>query len=94
MPLFELRTTPVEAVQWTGENMDEIHKFTGGDAKYLGTDRKLWVNTKYCLEPVLVGDYIVKLDTSRPSLVLNTTHYFAIYPEQRFNDLYKPVETK
>ena len=92
MPLYEPKTVPVEAIQWTGDNLDEICKFTGSDAEHLMADNKLWINTRIGLTPVLISDFIIKLDTSRPSRVLNTTHVFAVYPEQRFHDRYKPIE--
>lgn len=55
---YRLISSEVEAVQWTGDNFDEIKEF-GGDyvAMY---NRCLFVNTPYDGDVCNVSDYILK----------------------------------
>ena len=57
---YRKKPITIEAVQWTGENIKEIERFTRGNAHY-----NLWLDTFEIktLERIIivnVGDYIIK----------------------------------
>jgi hypothetical protein len=50
---FRKKPVEIEAVQWAGDNQDEIHRFTEGQAKFSGDNRHGWDLTI----PTLEGDH-------------------------------------
>ena len=58
------RPVEVQAVQWTGENRDEIEEFTGGKAIFMdwlyGKTPDLIIPTLEGNHQALVGDYIIR----------------------------------
>ena len=70
-------TKEVSAVQWTGNNLEEVEKFTS-KIYYPVIDRALYWNGEY----TLVGDYIIK---DREMGMYSCS-------EALFNELYTKVE--
>lgn len=56
----------VEAIQWIGDNVQEIFDFTGEGTSYITWDsskkefNKLWIKTLESDHHAKVGDYIIK----------------------------------
>ena len=59
--LYISKPVQIEAVQWTGENTDEIKQFATSDenVSFQGGNT-LFVNTNHGLTVAEVGDYIIK----------------------------------
>lgn len=62
MPMFRQRPTVIEAVQWTGDNLDEIHRAFDADLSYYRREgmRTLMIYTQYGTMTVLPDDWIIK----------------------------------
>ena len=64
MALFRRRPLMVEAIQWTGSNVEAINRFLGGAPTFIGT--------------VHVGDWIVRSPTGElypiPAPIFQTTY--------------------
>ena len=54
---YRKKPVEVEAVQWTGENWQEIKDFAGSDVSF---DGRLYVFTLEGTLKVDIGDYIIK----------------------------------
>ena len=56
---YRKKSTIIEAVQWTGDNYDEIQDFVDGEC-CLAIGSFLYVETLDGFEEVRKGDYIIK----------------------------------
>ena len=54
------RPVVIEAVQWTGDNVDEVKKFVGVDAEYLENKNVILIHTLEGLMTANVKDFIIK----------------------------------
>lgn len=57
------KTKPVEikAVEWTGENKEEVYEFANGNGFFVGfVDDIFFINTFKGVRRASVGDYIIK----------------------------------
>ena len=57
---FRKRTNVIEAIQWTGNNLDEVTEFAKGSARVIYNDNELYILTLDGVEKVFDGDWIVK----------------------------------
>lgn len=58
--LYRKKPVVIEAIQWTGDNIDEVKEFAGNDV-YIGSDQEVLLI--FTLEGVMnvdVNDYIIK----------------------------------
>lgn len=73
----------VEAIQWTGENICELHEFCGDNLYYLFNYGVTTVKIKTIIgeQPVVVGDYIVKglRGTSSKLYIAKPNWFEAVY---------------
>lgn len=60
MKRYRKKPVTIEAVQWTGNNISEICKFTGRDVAHLLVEEKLYIQTLEGVHHAAVGDYIIK----------------------------------
>ena len=60
--MIKYRKKPVviEAVQFTGDNADEIGYFCGFNAQLVGREKRLEIKTKEGVMTANPGDYIIK----------------------------------
>ena len=52
------RLIPIEALEWTGENFDQIYKWAGQDVGFV--DEIIFVDTLEGRMSAKVGDYLIK----------------------------------
>ena len=57
---YRKKPVTIEAVQWTGNNISEICKFTGRDVSHLLSGGQLYITTLEGVHHASVGDYIIK----------------------------------
>ena len=77
------KPVPIEAIQWTGKNFDELKKFAGDSNVWLDDNDYLHVKTlegPFCSFNK-TGDYLVKS--------INGTFY--IYDKQIFEEIYQKI---
>ena len=62
MPKFRKKPIVIEAIQWTGDNIEEISKFINlfCDWQYRGDEKKLFFNTFEGEMTASINDWIVK----------------------------------
>lgn len=58
--MYQKLPKTVEAIQWTGKNLDEIKKFCPSCFKFMGTPPTLIVPTLEGNMKAIAGDYIIK----------------------------------
>lgn len=57
---YRKKPVTIEAVQWTGDNISEICKFTHKDINHLLCSGHLYIKTPEGFHRAAVGDYIIK----------------------------------
>lgn len=57
---FRKKPVVIEAEQFTGDNVNEIVKFVGVDAKVLGRTKELKISTLEGLMNVSPGDWVIQ----------------------------------
>jgi hypothetical protein len=72
----------VQAVQYTGNNIEEIRNFCTCDMGHNAKDGRYFVKTFFGNQDMNVGDYIIK----------DGIGYFRICEPDRFNRVYEIVE--
>lgn len=88
MPIYRLRKTKVEAIQFTGGNTDEVEEFIGEKvtpymSADLSTDKlALGVRNPQLSALILDGDYVVRLPNGS----------FTVFTEDSFEQTYKPIK--
>jgi hypothetical protein len=63
MKQYVKKPIPVSALQWTGDNLEEIKAFctdSNGDSKYFTNNNDLWILTREGQLMAKVFDYIMK----------------------------------
>lgn len=55
---FRKKPVVVDAIQWTGENHDEIMKFVGNDVSR--GDGKIYIDTLEGIMSASIGDWVIK----------------------------------
>ena len=55
---YKTKPCEIEAIKWTGENTDEISKFTNGNS--LITEEQLYIPTLVGIMNATIGDYIIR----------------------------------
>lgn len=60
MPKYRKKPVVIEAVQFNGENQEEIGYFAGLNAKLAGREGRLEIKTKEGVMTANPGDYIIK----------------------------------
>ncbi len=66
---YRKRAFEIEAMQWTGENLEEIEEFAKGALIYRGPVN-IAISTLEGLMRASEGDYIIKGITERPRIIL------------------------
>lgn len=74
---YRKKPVTIEAVQWTGNNISEICKFTNRDVNHLLMSGQLYITTLEGVHRASVGDYIIKgvkgeLYPCKPDIFANT----------------------
>lgn len=65
MPRYRAKPVEIEAIQWTGDNFDEVHAFAGHDvfvSDGLSKEGELTVATTEGYTTAFIGYYIVRDD--------------------------------
>ena len=63
MKHYVKKPIPVLALQWTGENLEEIKSFctdSNGEEKCFKNKKTIWLSTREGQLKTVVGDYIIK----------------------------------
>lgn len=60
MPKFKKKPIVIEAIQFTGNNFDEICRFAGLAVRIVGREQSLHINTLEGIMKASPGDYIIK----------------------------------
>ncbi|MCH3963551.1 MAG: hypothetical protein LKE46_04710 [Clostridium sp.] len=60
MAKYRKRSVVIEAVQWTGKNIDEIAKFMSSNGIYCYKNNKLMIVTLEGVHVASINDYIIK----------------------------------
>lgn len=58
--IFKKKPVEIEAIQWKGDNWDDIFKFTNKETSLLPTSEKILVDTLEGSMKANVGDWIIK----------------------------------
>lgn len=82
MAKYRKKPVVIEAVQFTGENLEEIGHFAGLNAQLAGRERRLEIKTKEGVMTANPGDYIIK----------GVQGEFYPIKEDIFEKTYEPVE--
>lgn len=57
---YRKKPVEIEAIQFTGENVQEIGRFAGLDAQIVGREKALQIQTLEGLLKVSPGDYVIR----------------------------------
>jgi hypothetical protein len=60
MPKYRKKPVVVEAVQFTGDNVQEIGHFAGFNARVVGREKRLQISTLEGPLTVSPGDYVIR----------------------------------
>lgn len=60
MPKYRKKPVVIEAIQWTGENIDEIKVFTNYEFMFLSADGTFDIFTLEGKMKAIIGDWIIK----------------------------------
>lgn len=60
MPKYRKKPVVIEAIQFIGNNFDEICRFAGLAVKIVGREQSLHINTLEGIMKASPGDYIIK----------------------------------
>jgi len=72
----------VEAIQWLGNNEEEVYDFCGGRAYYMPRTCYMVIRTPAGELRAILGNYIVR----------NIDNEYYVYNMQQFQDMYEPVK--
>jgi hypothetical protein len=82
-----VKTIPISALQWTGDNLEEIKSFctdTDGNVKCFTSNEYLWIETKEGQLKAVIGDYVM----------YETKGEFYLFGEHIFNKTYEEFYKK
>lgn len=95
---YELKSKTVEAIQWTGNNLEEIMSFLGSEFSY--QDNTTYLTAKFSYDPSLKRLFIFSLSNNQLEVSVNDyivkNAFGEYYPCRRsiFENAYKRKETK
>lgn len=96
--IYELKSKTVEAIQWTGNNLEEIMSFLGSEFSY--QDNTAYFTAKFSYDPSSRKLFIFSLNNGQLEVTVNDyivkNAFGEYYPCRRsiFEKAYKRKETK
>lgn len=82
MAKYRQKPVIVEAIQWTGDNKEEIEKFSNRPTHTFNGGTTLVIRTKDGAKSIIIGDYVLKDKEGKISICI----------ESFFNNLYEKIE--
>lgn len=79
---YKKKPVVIEAVQWTGNNKEEILDFCNGSSSFTAADGYIAINTLKGIIIASAGDYIIK----------GVCGEFYLHKPDIFNKTYEPAE--
>jgi hypothetical protein len=76
--LYQKRPVTVEAVQWTGDNLEEIVEFAGDEVTWDVNRQALFLGDELYAVPVVKDDFIVRNSTGHVA-VHSPDHFLATH---------------